>query len=53
MSRLSLDAFKAKAQTSQSEELENLTGGILGACHPGEKSWFTEIIEEILDDLNN
>lgn len=33
MSRLSLDAFKAQADNSQEQELENLAGGILGACH--------------------
>jgi hypothetical protein len=31
MKRLSLDDFKMKS--SNSEELEMLTGGILGACH--------------------
>lgn len=31
MERLSLDDFKAKSSNSQ--ELEGLTGGILGACH--------------------
>ena len=33
MNRLNLDAFKAQANTKQIEELEMLTGGILGACH--------------------
>ncbi|WP_054557613.1 hypothetical protein [Croceitalea dokdonensis] len=31
MSRLNLEAFKEKANVNQ--ELESLTGGILGACH--------------------
>ncbi len=31
MERLSLNDFKAKS--NESNELENLTGGILGACH--------------------
>jgi hypothetical protein len=31
MNRLSLDAFKE--QVRETQELENLTGGILGACH--------------------
>ena len=32
--RLSLDQFKAKAETlNQTEELEKLSGGILGSCH--------------------
>ena len=32
--RLSLDQFKAKAEISnQAEELEKISGGILGACH--------------------
>jgi hypothetical protein len=31
-SRLTLDQFKAK--NSKIENLEKLTGGILGACHP-------------------
>lgn len=34
MSRLNLDAFKAQA--NQTQELESLTGGILGACHTQE-----------------
>ncbi|PRB03817.1 hypothetical protein CQ046_08475 [Chryseobacterium sp. MYb7] len=35
-SRLSLDQFKAKSSNNlNNEELEKLTGGILGACHPG------------------
>jgi hypothetical protein len=33
MKRLNLDAFKAQTETSQTDELENLAGGILGACH--------------------
>ena len=36
MERLSLDAFKVEAETKKEEktnELENLSGGILGACH--------------------
>lgn len=34
-SRLSLDQFKIQNSNSiNSEELEKLTGGILGACHP-------------------
>ena len=36
MERLSLDAFKIEAETKKEEknkELENLTGGVLGACH--------------------
>ena len=35
MERLSLDAFKERAGTNEQEkkQLENLTGGILGACH--------------------
>ena len=42
MERLSLDDFKMKSNNSQ--ELENLTGGILGACHctwqyPDTSSW--------------
>jgi len=32
--RLSLDQFKAKAEiSSQVEELEKISGGVLGACH--------------------
>ncbi len=33
MERLSLDDFKMKSNNTQ--KLENLTGGILGACHCG------------------
>lgn len=33
MKRLNLDAFKAQVSKKQIQELENLTGGILGACH--------------------
>ena len=33
MERLSLNAFKEKAIESKQEDLENLTGGVLGACH--------------------
>ncbi|WP_077399139.1 hypothetical protein [Cellulophaga omnivescoria] len=32
MSRLNLEAFKVKAE-NQKQELEELSGGILGACH--------------------
>lgn len=31
--RLNLDAFKAQTDSKQIEELEMLSGGILGACH--------------------
>ena len=32
--RLSLDQFKTKAEISnQAEELEKISGGVLGACH--------------------
>ena len=32
--RLSLDQFKAKAEISnQTQELEKISGGVLGACH--------------------
>ncbi len=34
MNRLNLEAFKASANETQ--ELESLTGGILGACHTSE-----------------
>lgn len=34
--RLTLDQFKGK--NSSNEHLEKLTGGILGACHPGDAS---------------
>lgn len=30
---LLLDAFKGQVNESKNQELENLTGGILGACH--------------------
>ncbi|WP_027393252.1 hypothetical protein [Aquimarina latercula] len=53
MSRLSLDAFKAKAQTSQSEELENLTGGILGACHPSDAEMIAEGYSNLLQTLHD
>ena len=33
MERLSLDAFKAKANEEQTQELENLTGGAMNQCH--------------------
>tara|TARA_B110000093_G_C12836922_1_gene353581 strand:+ start:506 stop:652 length:147 start_codon:yes stop_codon:yes gene_type:complete len=36
MSRLNLEAFKAQANDTQ--ELEELSGGILGACH--DVSWW-------------
>ena len=36
--KLSLEQFKAKAEISnQFEELEKISGGILGACHCVEK----------------
>jgi hypothetical protein len=43
MERLSLDDFKMKSNNS--EELEQLSGGILGACHttteePEEPNWW-------------
>ncbi len=50
MSRLSLDAFKAKADKNEQQELENLTGGILGDCHP---SWLKEDIGEIIDSISS
>ena len=34
MERLSLDAFKAEVETKETtNELVELTGGVLGACH--------------------
>lgn len=36
MSRLNLEAFKAQADQSKTQELESLSGGILGACHQPE-----------------
>ncbi|MFL0082028.1 hypothetical protein V2647_10265 [Tenacibaculum maritimum] len=33
MSRLSLDAFKAQSDSSQIQELESLTGGVMASCH--------------------
>lgn len=33
MSRLNLEAFKAQTSEQETQELENLSGGILGACH--------------------
>ncbi|WP_157449618.1 hypothetical protein [Croceitalea dokdonensis] len=33
MKRLNLDAFKAQLSKNQTNELEGLTGGIMGACH--------------------
>ena len=33
MSRLNLDAFKVLQSDETTQELENLSGGILGACH--------------------
>lgn len=41
MSRLNLDAFKAQAET-QTQELEELSGGILGACHCTKCTLLTE-----------
>lgn len=49
MERLSLDAFKEKAETKKKEnkELEELKGGILGACH-----WRTNLIQ-FFDDIDD
>ncbi len=38
MSRLNLDAFKAQVNENQTNELEALSGGILGACHCTDKN---------------
>ena len=36
MRKLSLDEFKVKIHQNQINELESLTGGILGTCHCAE-----------------
>ncbi|WP_312299193.1 hypothetical protein [Chryseobacterium sp.] len=49
-SRLNLDQFKAQISNNQSnEELEKLTGGVLGACH----SWWDKTkayLQECVDE---
>ena len=54
MERLSLEDFKAKS--SNSNELEQLTGGILGSCHdeepaeePSASDWVAGFIKWVLD----
>ncbi len=48
MKRLSLEDFKTKSQNTK--ELENLTGGILGACHHDhDGSGFVDTFEEYVD----
>lgn len=42
MSRLNLEAFKAQTEI-QTQELEALSGGILGACHTTESSGCTHL----------
>ncbi len=48
MSRLNLEAFKAQADEHQTKELDELSGGILGACHcPYESpSWVMKLFGE-------
>ena len=46
MNRLNLDAFKAQANTKKIEELEMLTGGILGACHCTKDNHTQEGVED-------
>jgi hypothetical protein len=51
MSRLNLDAFKAQTSTKQIEELESLTGGILGACHCcTDDPTASEILQELREE---
>lgn len=41
MKRLSLDDFKM--ESNDSKELEQLSGGILGACHTSNQDWIDEM----------
>lgn len=50
--RLTLDQFKSDSLNQKNEELEKLTGGILGACHvPPKKtsSSAMDVIDNIID----
>ena len=46
MERLSLEDFKAKSNST--DELEQLTGGILGSCHD-EPSWW-DVVQDYIGD---
>ena len=53
-SRLSLDQFKSNMPSQvNNEELEKLTGGILGACHVEPKSWFDRLVDAVFNSNPN
>ncbi|MFV0233926.1 hypothetical protein OBK30_12805 [Empedobacter falsenii] len=53
-SRLSLEEFKNSfIDNSNAEELEKLTGGILGTCHDKPKSTLEKVIDWIDEAAKN
>jgi len=52
--KLSLEAFKAKnVNIEQAAELEKLSGGVLGMCHPDPRSALEKFIDAIDDAAKN
>lgn len=50
-SRLSLDQFKSQNSDIDNQELEKLTGGVLGACHS--TSWWDDVKQTIKDAIRD